>query len=146
LAGLLLWQAISVISIYPHFLAYFNELAGGPNQGYIYTVDSNLDWGQDLKRLKKWVDEKGIDKIYVDYFGGGDAEYYLKEKYAPWWGQRKPEELPRGSYLAISATLLQGGRGIPVPSLNQPSGEYRWLDEYQPIIMIGYSIFVYYID
>jgi len=146
LTGLLLWQAFSVISIYPHFLAYFNELSGGPGNGYIYTVDSNLDWGQDLKRLTKWVNENGIDKIYVDYFGGGDAQYYLKEKYAPWQGQRDEKELPKGSYLAVSATFLQGGRGEPIPGFIQSSGYYRWLDKYQPITKIGYSIFVYYID
>ena len=142
---LILWQAISVISIYPHFLTYFNELVGGPDKGYIYTVDSNLDWGQDLKRLRKWVEENKIDKIYVDYFGGGEAKYYLKEKYAPWWGTRDPQELPKGSYLAVSATFLQGGRGEPVPGFNQQYGYYRWLDKYKPVTKIGYSIFVYYI-
>ena len=143
---LILWQAVSVISIYPHFLAYFNELAGGPNQGFVYTVDSNLDWGQDLKRLKNWVDEKEIDKIYVDYFGGGNSQYYLKEKYVPWGGQRNPEEFPKGNYLAVSATLLQGGRGELAPGFNQPTGYYRWLNKYTPITKIGYSIFVYRID
>ena len=146
LAVLILWQAISVILVYPHFLTYFNELAGGPNQGYIYTVNSNLDWGQDLKRLKNWVEEKGIDKIYVDYFGGGNAEYYLKEKYLPWRGERDPNEFPKGNYLAVSATFLQGGRGEPVPGFTQPAGYYLWLDKYQPLAKIGYSIFVYYID
>ena len=143
---LILWQIVSVISIYPHFLAYFNELAGGPNRGYIYTVNSNLDWGQDLKRLKKWLDEKGIEEIYLDYFGGGDAKYYLKEKFAPWWGQRDPKELPKGSYLAVSATLLQGGRAKAVKGFDQPSNYYRWLDKYTPLTKIGYSIFIYYID
>ena len=144
---LILWQAISVISIYPHFLTYFNELVGGPDKGYIYTVDSNLDWGQDLKRLKKWVDINlpAGRQVYVDYFGGGNAEYYLKEKYAPWWGTRDPQELPKGSYLAVSATFLQGGRGEPVPGFNQQYGYYRWLDKYKPVTKIGYSIFVYYI-
>lgn len=46
LGFLILWQAASVISIYPHFLAYFNELVGGTDQGYIYTVNSNLDCGR----------------------------------------------------------------------------------------------------
>ena len=145
LGVLILWQAVSVISIYPHFLAYFNKLAGGPNNGCIYTVNSNLDWGQDLKRLKKWVEENEIDKIYVDYFGGGDAKYYLKTNYAPWWGQKEPKEFPKGNYLAVSATFLQGGRGIPVSGFNQPAGFYRWLDEYTPVEKIGYSIFIYYI-
>ena len=148
LAILLLWQAISVASIYPHFLAYFNELAGGPNRGYIYTVDSNLDWGQGLKRLKNWVDKNlpQNQQIYVDYFGGGDAQYYLKEKFVPWQGQRDSKDFPKGNYLAVSATLLQGGWGKPGPGFDQPTGYYQWLSAYQPVAKIGYSIFVYYIN
>lgn len=146
LAILILWQAISVISIYPHFLAYFNEIAGGPDNAYIYTVNSNLDWGQDLKRLAKWVEVNKIDKIYVDYFGGGDAKYYLKEKFVPWQGQRDEKEFEKGNYLAVSATFLQAGRGIPAPGFNQPHDYYHWLDKYTPLTKIGYSIFIYYID
>lgn len=40
-------------AVYPHYLAYFNELAGGPRNGYQSLVDSNLDWGQDLKELRR---------------------------------------------------------------------------------------------
>jgi len=137
------WQIISVVSIYPHFLAYFNELAGGPDKGYLYVVDSNLDWGQDLKRLKTWLDENKVDKIYLDYFGGGNTEYYLGQKFAPWWGTRSPQELPKGSYIAVSASQLQGGRGVAVKGYDGPVGFYRWLDAYTPIAKIGYSIFVY---
>lgn len=32
-------------------LSYFNELAGGSEQGYQYLLGSNLDWEQDLYRL-----------------------------------------------------------------------------------------------
>lgn len=146
LAVLLLWQAISVIKIYPYFLTYFNELSGGPSKGYMYVVDSNLDWGQDLKRLKKWVNENNIDKIYIDYFGGGSPEYYLKAKHARWWGTRDQKELPKGSYLAVSVNYLQQGRAIPTSGFDKPTGYYLWLDKYTPIANIGNSIFVYYID
>jgi len=146
LGFLILWQVFSIFSIYPHFLAYSNELTGGPDKTYIYTVDSNLDWGQDLKRLKKWADINKIDKIYVDYFGGGDAEYYLKQKYAPWGGTQDPNEFPKENYLAVSATFLQGGRGLPASGFNQPWGHYLWLNKYTPIAKIGHSIFVYYIE
>lgn len=139
------WQIISVVSIFPHFLAYFNELVGGPKNGYLYVVDSNLDWGQDLKRLKKWIEENKIDKIYLDYFGGGNPEYYLKEKFQPWWGQRNPQELPKNSFLAVSVSQLQGGRGIPVKGYNGPTGYYNWLNNYSPVAKIGHSIFVYFI-
>jgi len=177
LGALFLWQALSVVSVYPHFLAYFNELAGGPNNGYLYAVDSNLDWGQDLKRLTKWINDynccvdeqcrqttgnmcykfpsallktwespQPINKIFIDYFGGGNTEYYLGKKFAPWWGTRNPEELPKGSWLAVSASQLQGGRGVSVKGYDGPVGFYRWLDAYTPIAKIGYSIFIYKID
>ncbi len=142
---LFLWQAISVISIYPHFIAYFNELVGGPKGGIEYTVNSNLDWGQDLKRLAKWVNKNNIDIIYIDYFGGGKSEYYLGEKFRPWWGTRSPSELPKESYLAVSATFLKGGQGKPIAGFTQPTGYYEWLKQYQPIATIGYSIYVYHI-
>lgn len=142
---LILWQAFLVVSVYPHFLAYFNEAVGGPDNGYKYVVDSNLDWGQDLKRLKSWTEENNIEKIYIDYFGGSSPEYYFQNKYAPWRGTRDSKEFPKGNYLAVSATFLQGGRGKPIPGFNQPSGYYHWLDTYTPVEKIGYSIFVYYI-
>lgn len=146
LTGLIAWQVISVFSIYPHFLAYFNELVGGPDKGYLFAVDSNLDWGQDLKRLKKWLGQNNIDKIYLDYFGGGDAQYELKEKFLPWQGKKSPTEFPKNNYLAVSVTLLQGGRARQVKGFDQPSDYYRWLDKYEPVAKIGHSIFVYYID
>jgi hypothetical protein len=145
--GLLcLWQIASIAAVYPSFLAYFNELAGGPEKGYLYSVDSNLDWGQDLKRLEKWTEQNGIETIYVDYFGGADAKYYLKDKFRPWWGERNSSELPKGSYLAVSATMLQGGRGWVKPGSDLKYGYYSWLNRYEPIARIGYSIFVYRID
>ena len=132
---LIVWQIISVVSIYPHFLAYFNEAIGGPSKGYLYVVDSNLDWGQDLKRLAEWIDKysacsdnpnletffciQKIDKIYLDYFGGGNADYYLNGKYIPWSGTKNPSELPKGSYFAVSVNQLQGGRAIPVKGFDQ---------------------------
>lgn len=143
---LLIWYVGSSLTTWPAYLSYFNEIIGGSDNGYKYVVDSNYDWGQDLKRLKNWTDEKGIDKIYVDYFGGSDARYYLGEKFIGWQGTKKPSELPKGSYLAISATFLQGGRGNPASGFNDPTGYYLWLNDYQPVTRIGKSIFVYYIE
>ena len=143
LSGLIIWQFCSVVAIYPHFLAYFNEIVGGAEDSYMYVTDSNLDWGQDLKRLKIWTDKNNIDKIYVDYFGGGNPEYYLKEKYMPWNNRHSANQLQESNYLAVSVNCLQGGRAEPVKGFEQPSSYYRWLDEYQPVAKIGYSIFIY---
>jgi hypothetical protein len=51
-------------------------LAGGPNGGWRYLVDSNLDWGQDLGGLKQWMDENEVDHIWLSYFGEGRPDYY----------------------------------------------------------------------
>lgn len=132
IAVLLLWYIFSFSGIYPHFLAYFNEFAGGPDNGYKYIVDSNLDWGQDLRGLVKFVDEKNIDQIKVDYFGGSDVKYYLGDRAEIWHADNGPTT----GWLAVSATFLQTSRGYPWAS-------YEWLDEYEPVAKIGWSIFVY---
>ena len=143
-ALLIAWLIVETISIYPHYLAYFNQWAGGPDKGYIYVADSNLDWGQDLKRLARYVEENSIDKIKLDYFGGSRPEYYLGNKY---------EKLDAGNisqrhgWLAVSATLLQGGRAFsPAKGSRQNTIYYEWLDQYEPTAKIGYSIFVYRLD
>ena len=146
LAVFILWQVFSVLKVFPYFISYGNELAGGPKNLYLSTVDSNYDWGQDLKRLVNWTDKEKINRIYVDYFGGADTKYYLNDKLRPWQGDRDSRELPKGSYLAVSATFLQGGRGEPVPGFSQPHSYYDWLNNYTPIKRIGYSIFVYQIQ
>ncbi|MFH0792351.1 MAG: glycosyltransferase family 39 protein [bacterium] len=144
LALLVGWQVVSVLSVYPHFLSYFNEFIG-PKNGYQYVADSNLDWGQELKRLNLWLEEQNIKTIYIDYFGGSDVKYYLGDKAQSWWGTRDPNELPRGSYLAVSATFLDGGRGKPIKGYDGDHGFYDWLNQYQPVTVIGNSMFVYYI-
>ncbi|MCD6528503.1 glycosyltransferase family 39 protein [bacterium] len=146
LIGLFSWYGFSSLSTFPHYLSYFNEIAGGPRNGYKFVVDSNYDWGQDLLRLKNWVEERNIEKIYVDYFGGGDVSYYLGEKYIPWQGTKPAWEFPKGNYLAVSVTLLQGGRGKPALNFDQPTGYYNWLNSYDLFARAGNSIFIYYID
>jgi hypothetical protein len=48
MTGLVCWYVFGVISVHPHYTAYFNELAGGPSNGWRYLSDSNVDIGQDI--------------------------------------------------------------------------------------------------
>ena len=143
---LLFWYAFGVIQIYPHFITYFNESIGGPSQGYKYVTDSNLDWGQDLRRLAQFVKDNKIETIYVDYFGGDDLKYRLGDKFQFWWGKRNPNELPANSWIAISASFLQSGRGVTTKGFIEKTDYYNWLNQYEPVTIIGNSIFVYYIQ
>ena len=146
LSLLLLFQAYSVLSIYPHFIAYFNETIN-KEEKHLYAVDSNLDWGQDLRRTKKWLDENNINFVYIDYFGGGNLDYHLGEgSYKRWNKENNHEELERGNYFVASVNQLQGGRGIAVKGFTGKTDFYMWLDKYEIVKKIGDSIFVYYID
>ncbi len=139
---LLVWYIVPIILLYPHFLTYFNLVAGGPSGGSRYVVDSNLDWGQDLKRLNLWVEKEGIEKIKIDYFGGGNPEYYFGQKYEKFDAKSGIQK----GWLAISASSLRNGQGGPAPGFKEPTGYYNWLKEYEPITIIGNSIFVYNIE
>lgn len=51
----LLATIANTLRVYPHQLAYFNEAAGGPENGYRHLLGSNVDWGQDLYYLQEWL-------------------------------------------------------------------------------------------
>ncbi len=140
--GLLLWFIAGTIMVFPYYLSYYNELVGGSARGWQVAVDSNYDWGQDLKRLAQFVEKNNIPKIAVDYFGGGNPRYYLGNKFEPWWSARGAP--PAGGWFAISATFRQGAFGAPSPGfVRRPEDSYEWLKPYEPVERIGYSIFVY---
>ena len=77
-AALIGWHATESLRVAPHFLAYFNQFAGGPANGHRHLVDSSLDWGQDLPGLKAWLDTnaKPGEPVYLSYFGTGEPDYY----------------------------------------------------------------------
>jgi hypothetical protein len=58
---LLLWFAGSSLLAHPDYLPYFNELAGGQPERIV--VDSDLDWGQDLKRLAHRLQEARAQSV-----------------------------------------------------------------------------------
>jgi hypothetical protein len=74
--ALAVWLVISAIVTFPNHLSYFNELVGGPNNGYRYMTDSNVDWGQDLPALRTWIDRKQPDRLHLAFFGSAYPDRY----------------------------------------------------------------------
>ena len=143
---LLVWFTWSSIKTFPYYLSYYNELAGGTENGYKYAVDSNYDWGQDLKRLKIYLDNNNIDNFYIDYFGGANLDYYFGDRYTKWESRAPGSEFPKGNYLAVSVGSMQGGRALACPEFKETTDYYEWLNNYEPVARVGTSIFVYYIE
>ncbi len=133
------WYIYSTISTYPDHLAYFNELVGGPKNGYRHLDDSNLDWGYDLKRLTEY--QKKYPELKVAYAW----DTYLDA--GRLYGIKNMESLnsknlwvtPAGKYAvsthAIIRTKLAG-------KINN-NDKINWMDNYKPINRIGQSFFIY---
>ncbi|MDD5547478.1 MAG: glycosyltransferase family 39 protein [Candidatus Pacebacteria bacterium] len=142
---ILAWLIANAFISYPYYLSRFNELAGGTYGGYKYVTDSNFDWGQDLKRLQKFVDNNKINKIAIDYFGGGSPKYYLGDKAVIWNSSLGNPNEDGVEWVAISANSLQSAIAKTAPGFNRnPQDEYLWLkNPYQPTAKAGTSIFIY---
>ncbi len=111
--ALLVSHAVESLSVHPHYFAFVNRLAGGPEQGYRRLADSSLDWGQDLPELKRWLERQPQperERVYLAYFGTGIPEHYglqtLRLPGFPEWRPLSVYPLEPGTY-AISATQFQ---------------------------------------
>jgi hypothetical protein len=129
-------QAAESLSVYPNFLGFFNAAAGGTDGGPRYLIDSNLDWGQDLPKLREYLVSEGSPPLCLEYFGTANLAAY---------GIPKPQYLPRTYEIelrqkvdclgVISVTLLY--------ELYREPGDYTWLRERKPIARLGSSLQVF---
>jgi hypothetical protein len=119
--------------IHPYYLSFFNVFAGGASNGPKYLLDSNIDWGQDLIRAKRYIDSQRVDHVCFHYFGMGDLDYY---KIKAWAIPLDPAGRTNLNCLTmVSVTLLNGLYVAP--------GEFDWLRDRKPDASVGYSIRVY---
>ncbi len=152
---ILVWALFEAVAAYPYFLSYFNEIGGGIWNGYRFVDDSNYDWGQDLLRLQSFVqNHPEINKIAVDYFGGGDPGYYLGNKEVNWWASRDNPADSGIHYLAISINTLEQAIILAKNNPQDSNDNYAWLSRLRPPkagpgevsapdYRVGTSIFVY---
>jgi hypothetical protein len=137
LAVLCLWVAAGTLRTWPYYLSYFNDLAGGPANGVFYLDDSNIDWGQDLYRLRDYLDahphgrlrQAVVAKIGLEQYGVDAGPIGLQDLV---W----PE--PGVTYL-VSAHYLQRPSFYP----GNAAVRFHWLDRYRPVGRIGGSMFIY---
>jgi tetratricopeptide (TPR) repeat protein len=150
LGGLMAFWVVVFVDVYPHTLTFFNRFVGGPANGYKYLTDSNIDWGQGLKLLKKWMDQQSVPHVGLAYFGTADPAYYgidytqlpaatpgmnLRSIAREWTKPRLP------GYVAVGATVLTGVYLDP-----EWQRFYSGLRATTPVAVIGNSIFVYWLD
>jgi hypothetical protein len=146
IVALLVFQVISTSRAYPVYIAYANELWGGPAHVHELLSDSNSDWGQQLKAVKRYLDQRGIKDCWFVYFGEGviDASYYgipckpLPTQDSLWVDEQIDAPPAIDGTVLVSAGDLSGfefGAG----SLNP----YEQFKSLKPVAVIDYGVFVY---
>lgn len=116
---------------HPDYLAHFNAFAGRHPETIL--VESDLDWGQDLKRLSTRLRELHADHVSIDYFGSSPLD---------------KAELPRYRVMGIDGAE-PGYVAVSVRYLNLEharTGGYSWLRDRKPLERIGRTIDLYYLD
>lgn len=137
------WCWTAFLVAHPHHIAYFNELAGGSANGARFLVSSNVDWGQDVKRLGRWAERYGVERMDTLTFGPAPVERYLPgaSPVGPGWE-------PSAEHLAVSAYLETLG-----PAYYQVYGPPEMVPVMEriealvagrrPVATVGHSIRVY---
>jgi hypothetical protein len=140
-AALALLGVIVAATVYPHYLTYFNIVAGGPKGGYRYLVDSNLDWGQSFKALRAYFDEHDVTQSRLSHYAYADpALYGVRYEPVPPLPDAPPmlpaRFNPAPGVYAIGATTLGGVMSVD-PDM------YSWFRQREPEARPGNAIFVY---
>ncbi len=146
-AGVLLaWHMISSARACPNYLAYSNEFWGGPANTYKYLTDSNTDWAQQLKDVKKYLDNRGARDCWFAYFAEPSihfSAYGIPCKPLPtadsgWTDYQIDTPQTITGPLLISAGTLTGyewGSNVLNP--------YRQFQKLKPVAFIQDGVFVY---
>lgn len=133
------WLAIGTVRVSSDYLTFFNLLTGGSGNGYHFLVDSNLDWGQNLWDLKRWMDTHSRDHVFYAHYSPADPQVYgVNATFLP--PDPRAATLnrwnPEPGLYAIGATVLQGPYA---PDLNT----FAWFRGREPVAKLGNALFIY---
>jgi hypothetical protein len=136
LAALLLWFGGTSLAAHPDYLPYFNELAGSQPENIL--VDSDLDWGQDYKRLGARLRELGAPEVSFQPFVAADLEH--RHGFPP-VGPLNPLS-PNYGWNGVSVTMWKERRlGL---GENRLDANPLWPDVFEPTEKVGKSIYLWY--
>jgi 4-amino-4-deoxy-L-arabinose transferase-like glycosyltransferase len=126
--------AVESAAAFPRYIAFFNWASGGRNQGWKYVVDSNLDWGQDMKRLQRYLERRGVagNVCLATFSAAPPAHFGITAHSIPASAQ---EARDQGCLVVVSLSVL-----YEWPPLD---GSYNWLKRRQPTGRVADSFRIY---
>jgi 4-amino-4-deoxy-L-arabinose transferase-like glycosyltransferase len=147
IGALILFHVISSLRAFPtSYIAYANELWGGPANIHKYLTDSTTDWGQQLKAVKRYVDERGFQQCWFAYTAEPAIPfraYGIPCKTLPtmdsmWFGLKTdtPAAIQGPVFIShIPLTFYESGSSLLSP--------YREFEKLTPTAVIENGVFVY---
>lgn len=160
--GCLAAGSASSVTTSPWHLSYLNEFVRPGKHSAQCLVDSQTDWGQGLIGLKDWLDQHPeVSDLKLAYFGTVPPAFAgITFELPPTWPPAAElfdagshgvfYEGPCAGWYAVSGSLLVGGDGrIIEPSGRQRglwSPGYRWLMDFEPVDVVGGSIFLFHLS
>lgn len=138
-------SAASSLRVHPYYTSYFNTLSGGLENGWHLLGFSNIDWGQDILEVDKWLKAHPDRRPLVmdlDYSGMNGDLFDVRTS--------MPPKLPKGASIdevrkSITETqwwIISVKKLYNLP--DRPGLEY--LQQIQPVERIAYAYHVYRID
>jgi hypothetical protein len=155
---MLAWGFGSSLAYFPHSVSYFNELVGGPRNGFRHLLDSNIEWGQDLELVRRWaLANPQARPLYVAaYYTIDPSNLGVPSSGFPPSGPHidpdryvRPDEKllgPAPGWFAVGVAALMADshpdRGNPV----DPGVPYcGYFQHFQPVGRFGYSMYLYHL-
>ncbi len=133
---LIIWYVGNSFWIYPDYLMHFNQLVGGPENGWKYSVLGD-DWGQDDLKLVKWMKENGYKEFNFVPPGIYSKKYFEKR------GLKTNRPLCSRKKGALYHFNKKLPLAIHVVRIQTRPQCYERLLKHKPLAKIGYAIFVY---
>lgn len=146
--GMLAWGALASLSAHPHQLSYFNELAGGPDRGYLLAglsaMDSLHDWQQDTLLLRDWVQrhpDRPVDGVALRGFPDLTAAAGLTSRTPP-AGLSASERVNRLRN-PCDVGPLPGRYALSIKDVLLPGTPYTYFSRLTPVERVGHTIHIY---
>jgi hypothetical protein len=136
--ALVLWTVISTGAHHPDYISYFNESAiMGPEN---ILVDSNYDWGQDLRALSRRLRQAGAKRVSVALLWRQKRDIYLEKFYGLPPIDRTNDFTPSPGWTAVSPTYDRAWR---IYAYGSDSRKF-WYDQIPPTERVG-TMRLYYV-
>lgn len=128
LALMTCYLVVSVLSYYPHYIPYFNELVWDRKQAYRILADSNIDWGQAAGYAKAY--KAAHPEVYLE-----EGLWHMKTYRDKHMEEYLHPQFPDSGKIVVSVNNYVG--------IYHPH-RYKWLREnYEPVSHIAYAYLVF---